>query len=343
MKAVIIRETGGPDKLLYEEVDTPSPGPGEVLVRIRAAGVNHLDHDIREGIAGFPTPVPHVPGIEGAGEVAEIGAGVTSVKAGDRVSISIIAACGTCRLCRTGRENLCENPNGALSLFMWGTYAEYVCVKENQLVAMPDALDFETAAAGHLCFATAWHMAVTLGNIHAGQDVLVNAAGSGVGSSAIQIAKLHGANIIASAGSDEKLERAKELGASGGINYTTQDLAEEALRLTGGKGPDLVIESVGGEVLKKSLEAVAKAGAVITCGCHAGETVDVDVVSLFRKHVRFQGSALATLFETAEVLSLLGEGKLKPTIHATMPLEKAREAAELTANRNFFGKMVLLP
>ncbi|MDP7641902.1 MAG: alcohol dehydrogenase catalytic domain-containing protein, partial [Alphaproteobacteria bacterium] len=135
MKAVIIRETGGPDKLLYEEVDTPSPGPGEVLVRLRAAGVNHLDHDIREGIAGFPTPVPHVPGIEGAGEVAEIGDGVTSVKAGDRVSISIIASCGSCRLCRTGRENLCENPNGALGLFMWGTYAEYTCVKENQLVA----------------------------------------------------------------------------------------------------------------------------------------------------------------------------------------------------------------
>ena len=206
---------------------------------------------------------------------------------------------------------------------------------------MPDALDFETAAAGHLCFATAWHMAVTLGNIHAGQDVLVNAAGSGVGSSAIQIAKLHGANIIASAGSDEKLARAKELGADGVINYNSQDLAEEALRLTGGKGPDLVIESVGGEVLRKSLEAVAKAGSVITCGCHAGETVEVDVISLFRKHVRFQGSALASLFETAEVLSLLGEGKLKPAIHAVMPLEKASEAAELTANRNFFGKMVL--
>jgi len=175
VKAVIIRETGGPDKLLYEEVDTPSPGAGEVLVRIRAAGVNHLDQDIREGIAGFPTPVPHVPGIEGAGEVAEIGPSVTNVKVDDRVSISIIASCGTCRLCRTGRENLCETPNGAPGLFMWGTYAEYTCVKENQLVAMPDALDFETAAAGHLCFATAWHMAVTLGKIDAGQDVLVNA------------------------------------------------------------------------------------------------------------------------------------------------------------------------
>ncbi|MBT7294280.1 MAG: alcohol dehydrogenase catalytic domain-containing protein, partial [Rhodospirillaceae bacterium] len=116
MKAIIIRETGGPEKLLYEEVETPTAGPGEVVVRVRAAGVNHLDHDIREGIAGFPTPVPHVPGIEGAGEVAEIGDGVTSVKVGDRVSISIIASCGTCRLCRTGQENLCENPNGALGL-----------------------------------------------------------------------------------------------------------------------------------------------------------------------------------------------------------------------------------
>ncbi len=343
MKAIIVRETGGPEKLLYEEVETPTAGPGEVVVRIRAAGVNHLDHDIREGIAGFPTPVPHVLGIEGAGEVAEVGAGVTSVKEGDRVSISIIAPCGTCRMCRTGQENLCENPDGALGLFMWGSYAEYTCVKASQLVAMPDGLDFETAAAGHLCFATAWHMAVKIGQIHAGQDVLVNAAGSGVGSSAIQIAKLHGANVIASAGSDEKLARAKELGADGVINYTSQNLAEEARRLTGDKGPDLVIESVGGEVLQKSLEAVAKAGCVVTCGCHAGETVEVDVISLFRKHVRFQGSALATLFETAEVLSLLAEGKLKPAIHATMPLEKAGEAAVLTANRNFFGKMILLP
>ena len=147
MKAVIIRETGGPDKLLYEEVNTPSPGAGEVLVRIRAAGVNHLDHDIREGIAGFPTPVPHVPGIEGAGEVAEIGPGVTSVKVGDRVSISIIASCGTCCFCRTGRENLCETLKGARGLFMWGTYAEYTCVKENQLVAMPDATVLRAANA----------------------------------------------------------------------------------------------------------------------------------------------------------------------------------------------------
>jgi NADPH:quinone reductase-like Zn-dependent oxidoreductase len=343
MKAIVIRETGGVEKLVYEEVDTPTAGPGEVVVRVRAAGVNHLDHDIREGVAGFPTPVPHVPGIEGAGEVAEVGEGVTNVKEGDRVSISIIAPCGTCRMCRTGRENLCENPNGALGLFMWGTYAEYTCVKASQLVAMPDGLDFETAAAGHLCFATAWHMAVTIGAVHAGQDVLVNAAGSGVGSSAIQIAKLHGANVIASAGSDEKLVRAKELGADGVINYTSQNLAEEAVRLTGGKGPDLVIESVGGAVLQGSLEAVAKAGCVVTCGCHAGETVEVDVISLFRKHVRFQGSALATMFETAEVLSLLAEGKLKPIIHATMPLEKASEAAALTANRKFFGKMILLP
>jgi NADPH:quinone reductase-like Zn-dependent oxidoreductase len=341
MKAIVIRETGGIDKLLYEEVDTPKPGAGEVVVRLRAAGVNHLDHDIREGIAGFPTPVPHVPGIEGAGEVAEIGPGVTNVAIGDRVSISIIAPCGSCRLCGTGRDNLCERPSGALGIAMWGTYAEYVRCFASQLVPMPDGLDFETAAAGHLCFATAWHMAVTLGSIRAGQDVLVNAAGSGVGSSAIQIAKLHGANVIASAGSDEKLARARELGADGVINYNTEDLAERAVALSGGKGPDLVIESVGGEVLQKSLAAVAKAGMVVTCGCHAGETVEVDVIGLFRKHVRFQGSALASLEETGEVFRLMAAGKLKPAIHATLPLEQAREAATLTANRNFFGKMVL--
>lgn len=343
MKAVVIREYGGIDKLQYEEVATPEPGPGEVLVRVRAAGVNHLDHDIREGISGFPAALPHVPGIEGAGEVVAIGDGVSAVAVGDRVSISIIASCGRCTRCLSGKDNLCESPSGALGIAMWGSYADYVLCFERQLVPLPEGLDFERAAAAHLCFTTAWHMAVTLGAIAAGEDVLVNAAGSGVGSSAIQIAKLHGTNVIATAGSDDKLAKAKELGADATINYATQDIADETMRLTDGRGVDLVIESVGGDVLLKSLEATKRDGMVVTCGAHAGEEIELDVVQFFRKHVRFQGSVLATRPETDQVFRLVADGKLNPVIHATMPLENAREAATLTANRNFFGKMVLIP
>jgi NADPH:quinone reductase-like Zn-dependent oxidoreductase len=224
MKAIVIKEAGGIDKLLYEEVETPKPGPGQVLVRIKAAGMNHLDHDVREGTSGFPVALPHVPGIEGCGEVVGLGAGVADTKIGDRVSINLLDSCGACANCLTGDDHLCLRP-GALGVTMWGTYAEYVCCRERQLTPMPDGLSFEDAAAGHLCFSTAWHMAVTLGQVKAGMDVLVNAAGSGVGTSAIQIAKLHGARVIASAGSDAKLEMARGLGADDTINYNTQDLA----------------------------------------------------------------------------------------------------------------------
>lgn len=186
-------------------------------------------------------------------------------------------------------------------------------------------------------------MTVTIGKVTARMDVLVNAAGSGVGSSAVQVAKLHGANVIASAGSDHKLQIAKDIGADNIINYETQDLAEEALRLTGGKGPDLIIESVGGDVLLKSIDAVAFNGTVVTCGAHAGELVKLNIIELFRKHVRFQGSHYASKHEVAHVLKLVAAGKLKPVIHKVAALADIQEMARLTANRTFFGKMVLVP
>ena len=180
MKAVVIREYGGIERLEYQDVETPIPGPGEVLVRVRAAGVNHLDHDVREGVSGFPVTLPHVPGIEGSGEVAELGPGVSSTEVGARVSINLLKSCGQCRNCLDGQDNLCLNGE-VLGVGMWGTFAQYVRVHERQLTAMPDALSFEAAAAAHLCFSTAWHMTVTLGGVRADMDVLVNAAGSGVG------------------------------------------------------------------------------------------------------------------------------------------------------------------
>ena len=342
MKAVVIREHGGIQNLLFEDIDTPKPGTGEVLVRIRATGLNHFDHDIREGVSGITHKLPHVPGVEGVGEIAELGPGVDEVNAGDRVAINFFQSCGKCRMCLSGLDGICLNGK-RIGVTEWGTFAEYTLCEAANVLPLPAALPYETAAASLTCFSTAWHMTVTLGRVTAGMDVLVNAAGSGVGSSAIQVAKLHGANVIASAGSDQKLKLAKELGADGVINYEAQDLAEEAIRLTDGKGPDLVIESVGGDVLLKSIDAAAFNGSVITCGAHAGEIVDLNVIELFRKHVRLQGSHYASKVEVAHVLNLVAEGKLKPVIHKVAPLSEIQDMARLTANRTFFGKMVLLP
>lgn len=342
MKAIVIRAHGGVDKLLFEDIETPDPGQGEVLVRIRAAGVNHFDHDIREGISGITHDLPHVPGLEGVGEIAALGPGVTSVAVGDRVAINFMQICGQCTMCLSGLDGVCA-AGRRMGVTRWGSYADYVVCDASGVIALPDGLRFETAAASMLCFGTAWHMTVTLGRVTAGSDVLVNAAGSGVGSSAIQVAKLHGARVIASAGSDAKLAQARELGADAVVNYSTQNLAEEVLRLTDQKGADLIVESVGGEVLTQSIDAAAVNGTLVTCGAHAGERVELNVIELFRKHMRLQGSHYASKREVAHVLGLVADGKLKPVIHGTFPLSEARAAAELAANRSFFGKMVLLP
>ncbi len=341
MKAIVIREHGGIDKLSYEDVATPEPGHGEVLVQIRAAGVNHFDHDIREGISGIVHDLPHVPGIEGVGEIAAVGPGATGVAVGDRVAVNFMQICGQCTMCLSGLDGVCA-AGRRMGVTRWGSYAEYVVCDATGVVALPAGLSFETAAASMLCFSTAWHMTVSLGGVTAGCDVLVNAAGSGVGSSAIQVAKLHGARVIASAGSDAKLAQARDLGADEVINYTTQDLAAEVLRLTGDKGADLIIESIGGEVLTQSIDAAAVNGRLVTCGAHAGERVELNVIELFRKHMRLQGSHYASKREVAHVLGLVAEGKLTPVIHDTFALADARAAAELAANRSFFGKMVLM-
>tara|TARA_Y100001970_G_scaffold294354_1_gene451365 strand:- start:49861 stop:50892 length:1032 start_codon:yes stop_codon:yes gene_type:complete len=340
MKAVIINEYGDIDKLDICQVPDPIPGPGEAIVRLKTAGINHLDHDVREGISGFPINLPHVPGIEGAGEVVGLGKGVTSASEGDRVAIALLAPCGRCKMCRSGQDNLCFNGH-FLGASMWGTYAQYVKCYESQLVPLPYNLDYDNAAASHLCFGTAWHMAVHYGQVKAGMFVLVNAAGSGVGTSAIQIAKLHNANVIASAGSDEKLKKAKELGADYIVNYEKEDLAKYVLEITKGLGADLIIESVGGKVLTKSIESAAKGGTLVTCGAHAGEQIELDVIQLFRKNLRFQGSVLSTRAEMEHVFELVANKKLKPVIHTKMKLENVRKAAMLTRDRNFFGKLLL--
>ena len=342
MKAVVIRAHGGVENLLYEEVETPEPGPGEVLVRIRASGINHLDHDVREGISGIPVTLPHVPGGEGVGEVAALGPGVGGPAPGTRVAIDFAQGDPLSEPWLSGLDGV-DFTHGRIGASQWGTHAEYTASNALSVIPLPDELPFETAAAGMVGFGTAWHMTVTLGRVQAGQTVLVNAAGSVVGSSAIQVALLHGARVIASAGSAAKLEKARELGAAETVDYTRQSIREEALRMTDGRGVDLVIESVGGDVLRQSIDAVCFNGRLVTCGAHAGEEVPINVIELFRKHMTIHGSHFCGRRELARIFALMAEGRLKPVIDTVYPLAEIRTAARKTAERDVFGKMVLLP
>ncbi len=346
MKAIVIHEYGGVDKLKYEDVPTPEVGVGEVLIQVKTAAINHFDHDIREGVSGVQQALPHVLGVEGAGVIAEVGEGVTALKPGDRVAPMFAQRPLSCPqkicICQRGYDNICLEWD-RLGVSRWGTYAEYVKSAQHNTLRLPDGLSFDVAAAVQITLGTSWQMIASFTKVVPGEDVLVNAAGSGVGTAAIQIAKLHGARVIASAGSDDKLEKARELGADEVINYNRQSIRDEVARLTDGRGVDVVIESVGGDVLSQSIDALAHTGRLATCGAHAGEHIDLDVVTLFRKQITIYGNHSCPRYQLEDVLRLVVEGKLKATIDRAFPLSEAAEAHKVMDSRKFFGKLLLHP
>lgn len=342
MKAAWFHQFGGPDVLVYEETTAPTPAPGEALVRVRAVGVNHVDLDVRAGTARIPLKFPHILGREFAGEVAALGSAGSSHKEGDRVWVESRLACGQCEFCLTGRDNLCAT-GGFFGMQLPGGYAEYVKVPIASLHPLPAAVSFEAAAASQIAFGTAWHVLFNRGGLAAGQTVLIQAAGSGIGSAAVQVAKFAGATVIATAGSEQKLLRARALGADHLINYTKdQNFAGQVLALTGGQGVDLVMEHIGGQVFTQSLECLKTDGTMVTVGAHAGEVVPLDIIPFFRRQLKLVGSRNATLFEIRTVMRLVAEGLLKPVIHATLPMSQAAEAHRVVGSRDIFGKVVLV-
>ena len=346
MKAVVIHEHGGPEKLCYEEVDSPTAGRNEVVIRTRAIGVNHFDHDVREGISGIEHRMPHIMGLECAGEIHEVGEAVDAFELGDRVAPVFALNAGRCREpvcnCEMGLDNLCV-VGGILGVTHPGTYAEFVKVTQNNVVRLPDALGFESASVAQVAMATAWNMIVHQIELKPYETVLINAAGSGIGSSAIQIARLVGARIIATAGSDEKLDRARVLGADEVVNYGTTNVTESAMSLTAGRGVDAVVDSVGGDILLRSLDALAWGGRLATCGAHAGEQVTVNVIEFFRKQITVYGTHGAPKSQINEVFGLVAAGKLEPIVHERFPLAEAESAHRLADSRQVFGKILLLP
>jgi NADPH:quinone reductase-like Zn-dependent oxidoreductase len=319
VKAVRFHEFGHSDVLRLEDIDDPKPGPGEVTIRIRASALNHLDVDVREGVSRFPVNVPHTLGVEIAGDIEEVGAGVEGWKPGDRVNPFIMATCGDCRFCRTGRESLCLAA-GFISFSMGGGYAEKVAVKARQLVRIPDEVSYEEAAALQVAFATSWHMLFTRARLKAGETVMINSVGSGIGSAAVQLASMAGAVVIGNASSDDKLEKAKALGMEVGINHAGEDVAERVMEITDGRGVDVVYEHVGGELFQKGLDSLSKDGRLVICGGHSGEVVPFDIIPFFRMQRSVIGSFVYTTGEVETCFALAARGRIKPLVHATFPL-----------------------
>jgi NADPH:quinone reductase-like Zn-dependent oxidoreductase len=342
VQAVVFHEFGGSEVLRLEELPDPEPGPGEVVVDVTASALNHLDVDVREGVSRFPVAFPHVLGVEPVGRIAALGDGVEGWRAGDRVAPYLIAVCGACAYCRSGRESLCTAPAWFISMGSGGAYAEKVVCKATQLVRVPDGVSDVEAAASHIAFGTAWHMLVTRAQLRPGETVLVNSVGSGIGSAAVQVAKLAGAIVIGNSSRDDKLAKAKELGLDVGINYTTENVVEVVMEVTGGHGVDVVYEHVGGELFQHGLDSLAKDGRLVVCGAHAGEVVPFDIIPFFRRQLSVIGSFVFDRREAETCFRLIARGALEPQVAATFPLEQAKEAMDLMESRDFFGKIVLV-
>jgi NADPH:quinone reductase-like Zn-dependent oxidoreductase len=313
-----------------------------VLIQVKACSINHLDIWVRNGIPAYKVSLPHIPGSDIAGGIAETGKQVEGVHPGDRVVVYPILHCHRCEYCLAGQENLCTSVR-VIGVATEGGYAQYAKVPQENVFSLPEAVSFEEGAAFVLVYLTAWHMLITLAQLKPGQEVLVLAAGSGVGSAAIQIAKLVGARVIATVGDRDKISKAQAIGADEVINHREEDLVQRTRDLTHSRGVDVVFEHIGPETWQKSIACLAKNGTLVTCGATTGPEAKMDLRYLFTRQLRLIGSYIGTRRELVTLLKLLGEGRLKPRLHTLMPLKEARRAHAIIEERKHFGKVVLVP
>ncbi len=343
MKVIEYSRHGGPEVLDLVDRPAPNPKPGEVLVRMKAVSLNHLDIHVRRGIPGLKIELPHVPGCDGAGVIEALGEGVTDSKTGDRVVIDPSLSCESCDRCREGDISSCHRYR-IFGEHLDGTCAEWVTLPARNAVPMPTDFDFVTAGAAPLVYLTAWHMLVTKAQVKEGDRLLIMGAGSGVTMAAIQIAKMLGATVFTTTASTEKAERAKqELGADEVIDYTAQPIDKEVRRLTDKKGVDVVIDHVGGEHWVRLLRSLRNGGTLVTCGATAGFDPREDLRQIFFRQLRILGSTMGNHDEFHAVMKLVFDGKLKPIVDAVFPLDKAADAHRRMEDRKSFGKIVLTP
>ncbi|MFH1278140.1 MAG: zinc-binding dehydrogenase [Candidatus Eisenbacteria bacterium] len=340
MKGVVVREHGGYEALRIEDLSDPSPGAGEVLVEVRAVAVNYLDIWVRRGVPGHSFPLPLIPGNDVAGVVAGVGEGAAGVAVGDEVVLGPGVSCGVCPACVSGRDHRCRS-YGILGESRDGGCAEKIVVPRANVFRKPKNLSFEEGAAVPLAFLTAWHMLVDRAEIRPGETVLVHAGGSGVGSSAVQIAKMWGAEVIATAGGAEKAARARELGADHVVDTKKDDFVKAVKEITGKQGVDVVFEHVGAATWEGSLRSLAWHGRLVTCGATSGHEVPLNLRVLFFKSISILGSTMGSKGEVAEILRHVEAGRLRPVVDRVLPLERVAEAHRLLEEREVFGKVVL--
>jgi NADPH:quinone reductase-like Zn-dependent oxidoreductase len=340
MKAIRIHEHGGPEVLKYEDVPEPVLRKDQVLVRVKACALNHLDIFVRQGVPGVP--LPQILGSDVSGDVVEVGEYISDVKTGTRVLLAPMYFCGVCEKCTAGQQNFC--PQFSVRGYrVSGGDCELVAVPRVAVVPIPQELTYDEAASVPLVFLTAWHMLVGRAQIRPGQTVLVLGAGSGVGSAAIQIAKLWGCRVITTAGSESKLENARELGADYTIDHYKQKISEEVKTITAKQGVDVVFEHVGKATWGESMKSIKPGGTIVTCGATTGGEVALNLAALFTRQSSFLGSFMGNMADFHEVMKHVFAGRLKPVLDKSFPLREAAAAHEYLEKSNMFGKVVLNP
>lgn len=340
MKAIRIHEFGGPEVLRYEDVHDPQPRKDQLLVRIKACALNHLDLWVRGGLPGVK--LPHILGSDIAGEIVEVGEYVSGFSSGQRVLLAPMLFCNHCYYCATGHQNLCREFT-ALGNAVDGGNCELIAVPPINVIPIPERLTFEQAASVPLVFLTAWNMLVTRARIRQGQTVLVLGGGSGVGIAAIQIAKLFHARVITTAGDEKKLSKAADLGADHGINHYQQKISQEVRRITNKEGADIVVEHVGSATWEESMKSLKLGGTIVTCGATTGHNVGFDLRFLFSRQLSFVGSYMGGMGELHETLKFIFDGTFRPVVDRTFPLKETRAAHEYLQSSQMFGKIVLVP
>jgi NADPH:quinone reductase-like Zn-dependent oxidoreductase len=342
VKAAFFKEHGGAEKILYDDYRDPVAQAGETVVRVKACALNQVDMLLLDGRFPPPEGLPHVNGCEVTGTVESLGPGVSGLERGQRVIIFPGFSCGRCEYCLRGQRTVCVR-YGYLGAAKDGGYAELVKVPAANILPLPEAISFEAGAAVPLAMVTSWHALVAQAACRPGQTVLVQAAGSGVGSAAIQIARLCGARVMTTVGSDDKIEFARSLGADHVVNYRTQDFVEESRRWTGKRGVDIVIEHIGGDTFERSVLALTRLGTLVTIGSHDTHWGRLDLRHVYSKNLRVLGTNLGSILELQTILEHLVDHRLKPVVDRVFPLRHARAAVQHVLDRKNRGKVLLVP
>ncbi|MFX1536286.1 MAG: zinc-binding dehydrogenase [Promethearchaeota archaeon] len=345
MKAVVFHEHGTIEKLVYTDFPTPKIESNQVLVNVKAVALNHLDLFVRQGWPGLNLEMPHILGSDIAGVITEVGTEVQGVEVGQKVIVDPNVYCGVCEFCLLGEHSLCRE-YAIIGEHKRGGYAEFVPIQAENVISIPErsSLNFVQAAAVPLTFMTAWRMLMTKARLKTGQDILIIGIGGGVALAAMQIAKMIGARVFVTSSSDEKLEKAKILGADFGINYREKpDWHKEVFTLTKRRGVDVVVDSVGQATWEKSLRSLRKGGRLVTCGATTGPIAQTNISLLFWRQLEILGSTMGSRSELREVLKLVWNQQLKPVVDQVLPLSEAKKAHQILEEGKQFGKLVLEP